>query len=124
MQVKYSHTCAKEINLMLFRRFSGFKTFLLKMKKIDNYGLNYHRYMVQPLVLRIMKYSFKIRKYAYITGKKFLLPLRGEYCPHVYKIIYDLTIVIINKYFEFQNDWLKIIRIRYSCMKFCSLPLC
>ena len=25
--------------------------------------------------------------------------------------MYDLTIAIVNKYFEFQNDWLKIIRI-------------
>ena len=33
------------------------------------------------------------------------------------KIMYDLTIVIINKYFEFQNDWLKIIRIRYYSTK-------
>ena len=31
--VKYNHTCAKEINLMLFRRFFGFKIFLIKMKK-------------------------------------------------------------------------------------------
>ena len=32
--------------------------YLFKMKKIDNYGLNYHRYMVQPLVLRILRRSF------------------------------------------------------------------
>ena len=56
--VNTSHTCAKEINLILFRRLSGFKIFLLKMKKIDNYGLNYHRYRVQPLVLRILRHSF------------------------------------------------------------------
>ena len=35
---------------ILFRRFSGFKIFLLKMEKIDNYGLNYHRYMIQPYI--------------------------------------------------------------------------
>ena len=56
--VKYNHACTKEINLMPSKRFSNFKIFLLKMKKIDNYGLNYHRYMVQPLVLRILRCSF------------------------------------------------------------------
>ena len=56
--VKYNHTCTKEINLMPSKRFSHFKIFLLKMKKIDNYGLNYHRYRVQPLVLRILRRSF------------------------------------------------------------------
>ena len=25
--------------------------------------------------------------------------------------------------FEFQNDWSKIIRIRYDCMQFCPIPL-
>ena len=54
--VKYNHTCTKEINLMPSKQFS-FKIFLLKMKKIDNFGLNYHRYMVQPLVLRILRRS-------------------------------------------------------------------
>ena len=34
------------------------------------------------------------------------------------KIMHDLTIAIINKCFEFQNDWLKIIRIRCNCTKF------
>ena len=56
--VKYNHTCTKEVNLMLFRRLSALKICLLKMKKIDNYGLNYHRYRVQPLVLRILRRSF------------------------------------------------------------------
>ena len=56
--VKYNHTCMQEINLMPSKRFSNFKIFLLKMKKIDNYDLNYHRYMVQPLVLRILRRSF------------------------------------------------------------------
>ena len=56
--VKYNHTCTKEVNLMPFERFSNFKIFLLKMKKMDNYGSNYHRYRVQPLVLRILRCSF------------------------------------------------------------------
>ena len=40
------------------------------------------------------------------------------------KVIYDLTIAIINKYFEFQNDWLKIIPVRYNFTQFCPIPLC
>ena len=41
ISVKYNHPCTKEINLMPYRRFLthlNFKFFLLKMKKIDNYG--------------------------------------------------------------------------------------
>ena len=34
------------------------KIFLLKMKEIHKFGLNYHRYIVQPLVLRILRRSF------------------------------------------------------------------
>ena len=37
--------------------------------------------------------------------------------------MYDLTIAIKNKYFEFENDWLKIIRIRCNCTQFCRIPL-
>ena len=56
--VKYNHTCTKEINLMPSTRFSNFKFFFVKNEKIDNYGLNYHRYKVQPLVFRIFRCSF------------------------------------------------------------------
>ena len=35
------------------------------------------------------------------------------------KIVYDLTVVIINKC-DGQNDWLKIICIRYNSTQFCS----
>ena len=58
---KYIHACTKEINLIPSRQFSDickFQNFFIKNEKIDNYGLNYHRYMVQPLVLRILRYSF------------------------------------------------------------------
>ena len=40
------------------------------------------------------------------------------------KIINDLTIAIINKCFKFENDWFKIIRIRYNFTQFCPVPLC
>ena len=40
------------------------------------------------------------------------------------KIIYDLIISIANKYFEFQNDWFKIIPIRHICTQFCPKQLC
>ena len=55
-----------ERNHLLFsRRFSEtflndalFKNFLLKMKKVDKFGLNYHRHIVQELVLSILRCSF------------------------------------------------------------------
>ena len=52
------------------------------------------------------------------NSKKFLTGevtshLRAEDCPHKYKNYIYLTISIINKCFEFENDWLKIICIRY-----------
>ena len=56
--------------------------------------------MIQPQVLQgVFTENYR--------GKKILS--RGEYCPHTYKIIYDLIIAITNKYFEFQNDWFKLI---------------
>ena len=101
--------------------------FYLKMKKkIYKFGLNYHRYMVQPIVLHILRCSFwkyqwfKISPPVEVTSP---LPLGGEYCPHFAKIIYDLTIALINKSFEFQSDWLKIIRITYNCLQFCPTSL-
>ena len=54
------------------------------------------------------------------------LPLRTEYggiCIHT-KIIYDLTISIINKYFEFQNDWIEIIHNRWNCTQFSPIYHC
>ena len=44
--------------------------------------------------------------------------------PICVKVIHDLTVAIINKCFEFQNDWLEIIRIRYNCSQFCPIPVC
>ena len=64
---KHNHKCAKEINLLSSRRFSRtflneiskfLKNILLKIKKIDKYGLYCHKKMVQPLVLRILRCSF------------------------------------------------------------------
>ena len=62
------------------------------------------------------------------NSKKFLTGevtshLRAEDCPHKYKNYIYLTISIINKCFEFENDWLKIICIRYKCTQFCPIPL-
>ena len=46
---KYNHKCTKEINLLSSRRFSktflnDIQNFLLKLKNIGKFGLNYHRY--------------------------------------------------------------------------------
>ena len=43
------------------------------------------------------------------------------YCPQIYKNY--LTVVIISKCFKFQNDWFKIVRIRYICLQFCYISL-
>ena len=51
-------------------------------------------------------------------------PCGGSIAPIHTKIMYDLTIAIINKCFEFQNDWLKMIPIRYNCTQFSLIPLC
>ena len=81
------------------------------MKKIDKSGLNYPRYMTQQSVLRILRCSHR--------GP--LPPPTGGVLP---PCIQNLTIVIMNKSFEFQNDCLKIICIRYNCTQFCPTPLC
>ena len=50
--IKYNHKCAKETSLLASKRFSTTKIIsiffllLLKMKKIDKFGLNYHTRMV------------------------------------------------------------------------------
>ena len=54
----------------------------------------------------------------------FLKILMVKNSPIYTKNIYDLTTAIINKCFEFQNDWLKIIPVRYNCTQFCPIPLC
>ena len=79
------------------------------MKKIDKFGLSYHRYMVQPLVFRILSWFF-----LKIPMIKNFSPGGGSIAPIHTKIIYELTLASINKCFEFKNDWLKTIRMRYN----------
>ena len=81
----YNHTYERNQSVALQTNFC-FKIFLLKMEKNDKFSLNYHRHMVQPLVLRILRFLSEN-----INGKKFLPrggllpPQQVEYCPHVYK---------------------------------------
>ena len=42
----------------------------------------------------------------------------GNIAPIYTKITYDLTIAVINKYFELRNDWLKAIRNTFNRMHF------
>ena len=56
------------------------------------------------------------------NGKKFL-PW-GVISPMHTKIGYYLTIAIINECFEFQNERLQIIRIRYNWTEFCFISIC
>ena len=82
--------------------------------------------MIQSLVLRILRLFSENT-----NGKKFLpwgrllhSPTEGIFPPTFKKIVFDFTIAIINKCFEFQNDWLTINRIRLNCTQFCPLTLC
>ena len=65
------------------------------MKKIDKFDLNYHRYEIQPLVLGFFQVFFlKI-----LTVKKFspegvTFPMRGGNCPHVYKNLYIILLLL------------------------------
>ena len=49
--------------------------------------------------------------------------IRGSIALIYTKNMYDITIAIIYKFFEFQNDWLEIIRIRDNCTQFYPIPL-
>ena len=40
------------------KTFPNFQKFFVTNEKIDKFGLNYHRYIVQPLVLRILRHYF------------------------------------------------------------------
>ena len=45
----------------------------------------------------------------------------GSIAPTNEKMMYYPTIAIIHKHFQFQSDWLKIIRFRYSCTQYCPM---
>ena len=64
ISAEHNRKCIEEINLLSYRRFSKtfqndipFKMFLLKMKKIRKFGLNFHTRMIQPVVLLILRRS-------------------------------------------------------------------
>ena len=81
MSAKYNRKCAKDINLLPCRKF--FMTlinifFLLKMKKIGKFGLNYPRQMIYPLVLRILSRSDKKYQYEKKNSEEGCFPLPGE----------------------------------------------
>ena len=88
----------------------NFKNVLLKMKKINKFDLNCYRCTVQLLVLRILR-----RSLTNFSRGRFTSPLRGSIAPVYTKNMYDLSVAIINKCFEFQNDRLQIICVRYNC---------
>ena len=104
-----------------------FKIFLLKVKKI---GSDYHRYIVQPLILFIFRHSSKntnVNQFFPLgrgENKHFLFTGR-EYCPHIHKI-YALSYYCYNncKWFKIQNNCFKMIRIRYNCTQFCPIQMC
>ena len=55
----------------------------------------------------------------FLTRRGYMPPYGGgvlsPYVQSIYMIATTNTIAITHKYFEFKNDWLIIIHIRYSC---------
>ena len=86
--------------------------------------------MVQPLVLLILIVISKNTNGKIYSPEELLHSTTGGgiFSPYIKKYIkkniYYLTIAIINKSSEFQNDCLKRIRTRYNCTRFCPIPLC
>ena len=122
--IKYNYKFTNEINLLPSRRFSNFNFFfLLKMKK--NRLLWFKLSQIYGSMFRVfwgvLPKNTNCKKFLPPWG--YLPPYVESIAPIYTKIIYDLTIAAINKYFEFQSDWLKIIRIRYNCTQFCLIPL-
>ena len=77
---------------------------LRKPKKIGKFDLNYHRYMVQPLILRILKNFFsKIINDKKISPLVVTPTLRRVLPSHTRKITYYLRIPIINYHFKFKK---------------------
>ena len=94
-------------------------------KKIFKLGLNYHGH--------VSTNSFAYFKVFFLTLsmiKKIPPPTRGSnflfYWGNValiYTKVIHYLVIVINKCFKFQNDWLKIIHIRYNCTQFCRILL-
>ena len=122
MLVKYNHKYTKEINLLSSRSSMTllkdfFLKFLLKMKEIGKFG--------QGLVLNILNFLSKKYHYRRIFFPGGLFTPIGEVIAPAYtKTICYLIVVIINKNFEFQNNWLKIIHFECNCTQLCPILLC
>ena len=96
------HKCTKQINL-------NFKIFLLKIEKIHKFGINYHKYMIKQLFLSILRcFLLKIPTVKnFASGNVSSRPYRGSISSIYAKSVYDLTVAIINKCFEFKMSVLK-----------------
>ena len=113
-------------NFLLYNETKWISKFFVKNeKKINKLVLKYHIYIVQPLILHFEVFFLKIPmvKNFSVGGGGVPLPCGGSISPLCTKIMHDLTIANINKCFEFQKDWLKIIRTRYNCTQFHLIPL-
>ena len=60
--------------------------------------------MVQALVLRIFRCSFRILKVKNFSPERLTPPNEGSIAPIYTKNIHNLTSAIVNKSLEFQND--------------------
>ena len=98
---KYNHKCLKEINLTPSRRFSNVSKFqisFVKNEKIHKFGLNYHKCMVQTLLLRILRGYFFFLSVGYFSfyGRSITTTHRN--------IIHYLTVAVMNRCFI--SQWL------------------
>ena len=99
----------------------SFQNLFVKNEKYLQICLNYHRHMYKSTI-----------SFAYFDAFFQKIPLSknvslrgvGTIALMHTKIMYYLIIAIINKYFKYINDWIKIIHIRFNCMQFCLIPLC
>ena len=126
---KYNHKCTKEIKILPFRLFS--KTFLNKFQNLFSWKWKNSINLVQIITNILFYYLFSVFWGVLLentNGKNF--SPEGDGISLLQKVlsyrknIYYFTIAIINKCFEFANDWLKIIRTRYNCTPFYTVPLC
>ena len=63
-----------------FLKPNEFQIFLIRMKTIDNLGLNYHTYIC--VFWGALPEKTNSKKFLFRGG---YFPPTGEYCPHVYK---------------------------------------
>ena len=75
---------------------NAFQFFFLKMKKVGKFGLNYYRDMIQPLVLSILRRSFKNTNIKIFSSEEgiSLPPTKGVMISHIQKLYINLLLLL------------------------------